>query len=679
MINLLWLVLFMSIGYWVGRATLRVIGVRFDSYVVSATWHISAGWGVIGLLLALMGVSGILYRELIVGLTVVGGLFSLRGLGRSLSLEYYRFFGVTGNSEYCSDWVNRPKLPLSSIIFGIFLGVAAILVALFALLGAMAPPTAGDAMCYHLQLPKVFLSRHSLEYLPYSDNSTYPLLMEMLYLWGLSVSGGTLAQMMHWTMGILFAGATVVLARNFLGKHLAWLTGATALFVPGLTNEMTSPLNDVALALFTTLTTSAFFCALRTRQLRWYLVSGAMFGFSLGVKYLALVFGLALLVPVLFQLLWNVKKALLALKSWRRVDLLGNVFARNKSGKREKDLDAPFPWSDMFGLRVTLFQGVIIGFVVSTVVGGGWYARSFHHTGNPVYPFFVSWFGEGKSDALPERKVPLKPTVSDIMIAPWQLTMFPERFGGRAHQLGPLFLAFLPGCFMIRINSSLARLMIISAVYLTAWYLLRQNVRFLLPIVSMLCVLVIRVFSEVRKIEMLPRALTVGCVSLLAVFSVAVSFHRVRDQAAVVMGMEKKEQYLERTEPSYRIAQYVNTHLPVSALVLSQDYRSFYFHRDIVRENLYRRSTNYHQSKTPIESEKGRVEFSDPQHQDDITADLRVAGFTHVIIAESDGPEVSDFDSTLSQLLEPHNLICEYEHEFRNRFGGIIRYRIFKL
>ena len=52
--------------------------------------------------------------------------------------------------------------------------------------------------------------------------------------------------------------------------------------------------------------------------------------------------------------------------------------------------------------------------------------------------------------------------------------------------------------------------MIISAVYLTAWYLLRQNVRFLLPIVSMLCVLVVRVFSEVRKIEVLPRALTVG-------------------------------------------------------------------------------------------------------------------------------------------------------------------------
>ena len=86
MINLLWLVLFMSIGYWVGRATLRVIGVRFDSYVVSATWHISVGWGVIGLLLALMGVSGFLYRERIVGLTVVVCLFSLRGLGRSLSL-----------------------------------------------------------------------------------------------------------------------------------------------------------------------------------------------------------------------------------------------------------------------------------------------------------------------------------------------------------------------------------------------------------------------------------------------------------------------------------------------------------------------------------------------------------------------------------------------------------------
>src|SRR5258708_3718188 len=70
------------------------------------------------------------------------------------------------------------------------------------LLSALAPPTACDAMCYHLELPKRFLEQHALVYLPDSDNSTYPMLVEMWYLWALALDGGTAAQLVHWCLGI---------------------------------------------------------------------------------------------------------------------------------------------------------------------------------------------------------------------------------------------------------------------------------------------------------------------------------------------------------------------------------------------------------------------------------------------------------------------------------------------
>ena len=39
--------------------------------------------------------------------------------------------------------------------------------------------TAGDALCYHLELPKRFLQDGGLTFRPNDDNITFPLLAEM--------------------------------------------------------------------------------------------------------------------------------------------------------------------------------------------------------------------------------------------------------------------------------------------------------------------------------------------------------------------------------------------------------------------------------------------------------------------------------------------------------------------
>src|SRR4029450_2739993 len=60
--------------------------------------------------------------------------------------------------------------------YAALLAIPCLLAAGASLVSARAPAGAGDALCYHLELPKVFLARGSIEYLPLHENSTFPLL-----------------------------------------------------------------------------------------------------------------------------------------------------------------------------------------------------------------------------------------------------------------------------------------------------------------------------------------------------------------------------------------------------------------------------------------------------------------------------------------------------------------------
>ena len=187
------------------------------------------------------------------------------------------------------------------------------------LVGALAPPTAGDALCYHLDLPKRFLAEHALCYPPYSDNATFPLLVEMWYLWGLALDGAVAAQLVHWTLGILLALAAVVLARPILGRAWAWIVGAVVVLVPGVNNQMTAPLNDLGLAVLTTLALAAWWRAtVGMEGRRWFLLAGLAGGGALGTKYLALVFALAVAATWLCDAVPAPRPATLARRRRRR-------------------------------------------------------------------------------------------------------------------------------------------------------------------------------------------------------------------------------------------------------------------------------------------------------------------------------------------------------------------------
>ena len=119
-------------------------------------------------------------------------------------------------------------------------------------LAALAPVTDGDALCYHLQVPKVFLIRQAVVLRPRPARDGLSAGDRDALRGGPRVPrAGRLPAGVQWLLGLVFAANVTALARPSLGAGPGG-PGPIALLVPAVTNGMAAPLNDVALAAFGT-------------------------------------------------------------------------------------------------------------------------------------------------------------------------------------------------------------------------------------------------------------------------------------------------------------------------------------------------------------------------------------------------------------------------------------------
>lgn len=638
----------------VGRPVLRSMGIAEVDWLGACVWSLATGLIVSGTALGALGLCGLLYRPLIGVLTIAAALAGLAKLLRKGSGIWDQGSGDTAGdaeggresfsaSAFC-QWKDRwPKKTPDPFFAVRAIAVLAALAGLAALTSALAPPTAGDALCYHLELPKTFLAEHRLVFSPYNDNAAFPLLVEMWYLWALALDGGVAAQLVHWAMGVLLALATVVLGAPLLGRSWAWVAGGLILLVPCVTNQMSAPLNDVALAVFTTLALAAWrridgsshtpwavtgngTRCVPAANLCWAVIAGLMLGGAMATKFTAFVFIAAVATP------W----------AW-------DVCTRPRE-------------------RRGLILAASITLLVASGVAGLWYARAAWHWGNPLYPYFSEYLGEPGPLVMPESKTPLGWDVLSFLSAPWKLTMHPEQFGGRGYQFGGLFLAVLPVLLVTRRLRGLGMLLMIAGVYAALWYALRQNLRFLLPVVPLLAIAAAWVWIELWRFPRLPRCVTAAACAGMLLAQAAIPVLRCRQHLPVALGLESRDQYLARTEPTYAVAQAANHMLPADARLLSQEYRAFYFDCQVTRESIFRRREAYDQQLA---------------HPGELSRVLRAAGFSHLLLAESTGGGIR-YRGGLRRLADQQSadsspLTCLFECRFADSDGATRRYRLMEL
>lgn len=462
-------------------------------------------------------------------------------------------------------------------------------------ISALAPVTDGDALCYHLQVPKVFLASGFVHFEPDLHETVYPLATEMLYLVALAFRGPIACRGVQWMLGLALAANAAALARPSLGRR-AWWAGLITLVVPAVSNGMAAPLNDVALAAFGAAAIFAWTRFYDRPSRNAALLCGAFVGLSLGVKYPALVLG-----GLLF---WGVVLRSWVLdKNWRGAARLGAWFALS-----------------------------------ALLVGGVWYGRAYWHTGNPVHPFFRQWFGAGLDEVLDPSWRPLPVTVWNILTALGPLTLEPHRFDSFAHQFGPVFLLFLPALFLEKAPKRVWGLTLLGYGFLMLCMTQRQSMRFLLIAVGPLSVGVAYLASVWSKRPSIPaRLLVVALVGVLAL-EVGVALTRTGRVAATVFGSETEAAHLNRREPSYRVGRWVDRNLPETARLIGQDHRGFYIPRSYTMELAHRRRTGLGtHGETAVE----------------IVDELRRRGFTHLLLCPPKGESDVEFDPTMGRLLAP--------------------------
>lgn len=599
-----------------------------------------------GLICGLLGLAGILYAVPLRMLTLAGMFWALAELAQARLARADQWL-IRGGAEGASSSLavacaaangsesyedDEPSLPAWARVpawLRRWLLLLSIVAGLGTLASALAPPTAGDALCYHLDLPKRFLQAHALVIPAYNENATYPLLTELLYTWAMALDGPVCAQLVHWAMGMLLAAATGVMARPLVGAAWGQVAGCLVLLVPAVSNQMTAPLNDLSLALWCTLTLAAWQRALAADEPRWFGLAGLLAGAAAGTKYLALIFVPALLLPWLW------------------------CYLRRRDTRR------------------TLLVGAAASAAAAAGISGIWYVRAAWQHGNPVYPFFDECLNGSTQQTLPAHKAALGRNLTAFLAAPWFLTMQPQSFGGRGHQPGPLWLAVLPLLVFCRRLRGLYPLLAVALFYLVAWFCLRQNVRFLLPVLPIGAVAAAWVLAESRRWPSWPRRAALAAVMAILLGQATLPLKRALPHFPVALGLESREQYLLRCEPTYGMALHSNALLPHGARVLSQEMRALYFDAEMVRESVFRRKTGYHER------------LASPK---DLASELRSAGYTHLLLAQGEGPGAVHYNATLSRLVSAAQqagaadmLPCLAEEVFVDVNGSRRRYRLIEL
>jgi hypothetical protein len=175
--------------------------------------------------------------------------------------------------------------------------------------------------------------------------------------------------------------------------------------------------------------------------------------------------------------------------------------------------------------------------------------------------------------------------LASLIAAPWWVWTFlnsgklaqPEMGGALLTEVGPWFLALVPGLFFVRKLRSLHLIAWVAACYVVAATLVMPQTRSFAMLLPLLAILVTWVCMELVR---LPRKATSKIGTSLAVVAltmIVLNLTPVIDRWRVVFGLETREEYLAARVGAFTAAEVANRVLPENSRLLSQDPCGLYF------------------------------------------------------------------------------------------------------
>ena len=508
------------------RVSIGVFKCEFNSFLEEAFICFGLGAGLIGLIVLYIGITGLLYKWLIVSMLALLSIF-LMGDIRCFMAKVFNFFKNIPNLRLDS----LEKTLLVFIVFTWF----------FTLIGSLAPILGMDALSYHLRDPKLFIEAHKVILIPHTRDSLWPFLVQMLFTLGLILKSEVLSKLFHFGFGAFSIIGIYCLCRKYWPRKNALLASCVFALTPAVFTITTYAYTELVSAFYTIAIFYLFFVWLDKRGIRWFYACAVFCGFLMGIK----ITSLPVVVIILFLYIYN--------------------FIRQKTGTK-----------NIF-LRLISFAAIF------TAVCGVWYIRSWLILGNPIFPFATYIFGYGyPEDQLRYHLIAgLGHSPLSYVRMLWPLTHYPDLFGGES--IGAIFLIFMPLLiFMRKSDRFIKYILFIAFAMYTAWFFTFQYTRFLIITIPFLSILVTYAFFNICAKDKVIYSVSKIVLMLLFIYSCFLSVYHNIEKIPVALGFEKRRDFLITRERTYAMKEYINENLPVdSRILIISEPRLFYFNRDI--------------------------------------------------------------------------------------------------
>lgn len=487
-----------------------------------------------------------------------------------------------GLAVFLAKQATQPKLPADKVQRGVLIACAVLLAV--ALVGVFAPATTleWDSLAYHLAVPKMWAAAGKVGFIPGMHQSNFPFTVEVVTACFPPEMQEAGAKSVSWFYTIAGACALYGFARRRFPDHAEWAPLAF-LAAPVVLWEAGTAYIDVAHGLFAGL---AVLYASEWKERGWTgaVLVGALLGFAAGTKYTGL------------QTM-GIVVALLAISAPKRLPQLA----------------------------------VAVG--LSLLICGGWYVKTYHNTGNPVFPFFYEKLGgrdwdqwradvynnEQKSFGIhadQNKREPLKigHAILGLSYQPGKYTN-PDWEHGNGLPVGAIgglaVAALLALAFSGPRSNQETFCLAAVGIQLVAWFVLSQQSRYMTSVVVVSAALVPSLLA-VKNIGNIVK----GTVALQAVY-VAYLLYSTQGigQLQVLTGQISAEDYRARGVAFAKPAKIVNADEQVKKVALYHEVFGF------LLDKPYFWANPGHSKIIPYETLNSGVEYADA---------MQKLGFSHV-------------------------------------------------
>jgi len=495
-------------------------------------------------------------------------------------------------------------------------------------LASLTPEIGGDSLVYHLNLPKVFLARGSLNPVPEDLNSYFPLFMNNLYLIGLATGGVLSAKIFSFAVGfLLFIAVRQIVLAETGSRDAALLVGLILLLTPVFYNLLSTTYIDPALAFYVFIALCLFMKAVQRQKSGNLFMAGLFLGCALSTKYLAAISILS------FSALWI----------WYLLRL------RN-----------PAVW----GKGLFLWSSGIF------LTGGFWLIRNWILVKNPIFPYLGSVFGTAEVPGTRFEIYGMGKSLYHFLGVFWDMFRVPTEFGAFSDRIGVFYFLVFPFAvyaFFRVVKSRPYTLFWIS--FLALWFFVCQANRYILPLLPVLLVSgilgILHFLDQFENRDWLRTAFRFLAAIGIALYLLAGIYH-YRHAALLYAGKWTPAQYLKNIERTVPAANWLNSNLPENArILLGAEPRQFYFDRPLVRDVFLQYQTGYTEKSFSL---------------DELAAFLKTRNITHVLLSEPVNQSDTVDAERLLRELSGSPLVREvYSGKSENIRDEIYRYELYEI